>query len=706
MNNNTFIVLAQNAVLLLSLAFLFNLLFEQWKIRRGWLWQLATGALIGGIGCVVMQTPWSFGQGVVFDLRSVLLSIAGLFFGAIPTVVAMAMTAALRWVQGGAVITGISVILASGILGIVWRFLRRHPLDELSLKALYGFGVVVHLVMLLLMFTLPLNQALKVLSEISIPVMLIYPLATLLLGALLTNHLKRQRVSMELQDSEERLRLSLASARQGIYDLNVKTGEARVSPEYATMLGYDPSDFRETNAAWMERLHPDDHAKVAQIFRDYIAGKLPEYRVEFRQRTLSGDWIWILSLGKLVERDAQGQPLRMVGTHTDISEQKRALEQARTAMLDTRRLLETSDQSRLALLSLMEDANETRATLEATNRQLVNEIENRGKAEQNLGKSEKRFQLLIEKSTIGMYVLRGSHFIYLNPRMEELLGRRLDEVAGAHLNSILMADDPQAAGIDQSHTTRTGKARAFNAHAKNPDGTLMQLGIHEIAVEFEGEPAIIGMAQDIGERSRAQSEINRYLLQLETSTEKTLQALSIMVEQRDPYTAGHERRVGDFSADIAAEMGLPEKQVKGIRLAGYVHDIGKISVPAEILSKPRRLSDIEFQIIKEHPQAGYDIIKDIDFPWPLAEIIRQHHERMDGSGYPRGLSGESILLEARILAVADTIEAMTSHRPYRPGLGIEAALNEISRGAGKQYDPDVVNACTQLFRDKGYTLPA
>ena len=706
MNNGALIGMAQNATLLLSLALAFNLIFVDGKARTGWPWQMFIGALIGAIGCALMLSPWTLSEGLFFDLRVVLLSLSGLFFGPIPAVVAMAMTATLRWTQGGAFITGISVILAAGTIGIAFRHLYRKPLDEMSLKTLYGFGMLAPGTMLLLMFTLPLDQALNVLSAISLPVMAVYPLAALLLGSLLTGLLKRQRILKELVDSEERLRLSLSAARQGIFDLNIQTGETRVSPEYATMLGYDPSGFVVTLADWKERLHPEDLQKVVQIYNDYIAGKLPEYRVEFRHRTASGGWLWILSLGKVVERDAQGQALRMVGTHTDISDQKLAIEEARAATAESRRLLEASDQARLALLSVIEDANESRAMLEANNRKLIAEIENRGKAERNLDKSEARFRLLIDKSTAGMYIVRAGHFIYLNPRMEELIGQRLDELAGKNLKSVLLPEDRQAVEDTQSRTEKSGIAAAFNARAKKPDGTVVELGVHEIAVEFEGEPAIIGMAQDIGERNRAQAEIQRYLHQLETSTEKTLQALSIMVEQRDPYTAGHERRVGDFAADIAAEMELSEMKIKGIRLSGYVHDIGKISVPAEILAKPRRLSEVEYQIIKQHPQSGFDIIKDIDFPWPIATIVLQHHERMDGSGYPQGLQGQSILLEARILAVADTIEAMTSHRPYRPGLGIEAALNEINRGAGKQYDPDVVDACVRLFRDKAYILAA
>ena len=163
--------------------------------------------------------------------------------------------------------------------------------------------------------------------------------------------------------------------------------------------------------------------------------------------------------------------------------------------------------------------------------------------------------------------------------------------------------------------------------------------------------------------------------------------------------------MGELAAAIGAEMGLAEGAVKGLRLSGYVHDVGKISVPAEILSKPSRLSPIEFELIKVHSQSGYDILKNIDFPWPVAEVILQHHERLDGSGYPRQLKGEQIILEARVMAVADVVEAMSSHRPYRPGLGMDAALAEIEKNSGKFYDPSAVAACLSLFREKGYVLP-
>jgi len=221
----------------------------------------------------------------------------------------------------------------------------------------------------------------------------------------------------------------------------------------------------------------------------------------------------------------------------------------------------------------------------------------------------------------------------------------------------------------------------------------------------ELERGRIALLNLLEEQREAQAEIKSYIAQLEHTMEGTLHAVALMVEQRDPYTAGHERRVGELAAAIGTEMGLPEMTVKGLRLTSFVHDVGKIGLPAELLSKPTRLSPIEFAMIKNHAQAGYDILKDVDFPWPLAEVVLQHHERLDGSGYPRQLMGEQIILEARIIAVADVVEAMSSHRPYRPGLGIEAALQEIEKNSGTFYDAQAVAACLRLFREKGYVLP-
>jgi len=184
----------------------------------------------------------------------------------------------------------------------------------------------------------------------------------------------------------------------------------------------------------------------------------------------------------------------------------------------------------------------------------------------------------------------------------------------------------------------------------------------------------------------------------------TVEAIAALYEKSDPYTAGHQRRVAQLACAIAREMGLPAKQIYGIHIIGVVHDIGKIAVPGDILSKPGRLNTEELNIIKTHPQVAYDVLKNVEFPWPVAETVLQHHERLDGSGYPNGISGDAMILEARILCVADVVESMVSHRPYRPALGLKKALREIVRNKGVLYDPTVADACSKLSSNGGFKL--
>jgi putative nucleotidyltransferase with HDIG domain len=210
---------------------------------------------------------------------------------------------------------------------------------------------------------------------------------------------------------------------------------------------------------------------------------------------------------------------------------------------------------------------------------------------------------------------------------------------------------------------------------------------------------------EIENRKRVQQELQHSFESLKNAMHSTIQAISMTVEKRDPYTSGHQQRVADLAKAIAEKMELPESQVESIYMAAAIHDIGKISLPAEILVKPIPLSDIEISLIQAHAQAGYDILKGIEFPWAIADIVLQHHERMDGSGYPQGLAGEDILLEARIICVADVVETMASHRPYRPSIGIDKALEEIDKNKGSLYDPRVVDACLRLYNEKGIEFP-
>lgn len=323
--------------------------------------------------------------------------------------------------------------------------------------------------------------------------------------------------------------------------------------------------------------------------------------------------------------------------------------------------------------------------------------------------SEARFRAMIEQSISGTFIAGADgRMIYANPRLAEILGfdDEAELVGMPALDMVAPEDRERAADTMRRHLAGEERGQRYSFAAMRRDGVRVTLGAHGTAGTYAGQRVLIGVAQDVTELLHAEEEIKGYVAKLEHAMQGTLEVIAKMVELRDPYTRGHERRVAEICAAIGAELGLPAERIEGLRVAGSVHDVGKIAAPAEILSKPTRLTPSEYALVKEHAQLGYEILKEVEFPWPVAEVARQHHERMDGSGYPRGLKDGEILLEARILAVADVVEAMSSHRPYRPSMGIEAALAEIERGAGAQYDAEVSAVCLRLFREKGYTLPA
>ena len=273
------------------------------------------------------------------------------------------------------------------------------------------------------------------------------------------------------------------------------------------------------------------------------------------------------------------------------------------------------------------------------------------------------------------------------------------------LSHFIFHDDMDSYYKMRKTLLKGGIAQTAELRMLKKDGT--QFWAHLVAnMAVDGAPVLRLVLSDISERKRAEEEIKRHVLQLNTAFMGTVEVATALCEMRDPYTAGHERRVGKLASAIGAELGFDEQRIEGLRVAGCLHDIGKITIPSEILSKPGKLSLIEFQLIQGHAQAGYEALKNVSFPWPLAAVTLQHHERMDGSGYPQGIKGESILLEARIMSVADVVEAMSSHRPYRAALGIEAALAEIESGSDSKYDASVVRACLRLFRENGYVLAA
>ena len=296
-----------------------------------------------------------------------------------------------------------------------------------------------------------------------------------------------------------------------------------------------------------------------------------------------------------------------------------------------------------------------------------------------------------------------------NTEALRMLGLENTDVLGKKIEDFIRGNGKkdEEAAVEREHDSSE-----FHAEGKRKDGTTIPLACIVFPLTPSGK--MLGtytVFQDISLQAANEKrigsiirELNRTVSALKKSWEQTVLVLASLSEVRDPYTSGHQRRVARLAAAITCEMGMDRKKVRQIELAAMIHDIGKIEIPSEILSKPGRLSDIEYRLIQTHPAAGHRILQAIEVPWALAEIIHQHHERMDGSGYPRGLSGSDILMEARIIAVADTVEAMSSHRPYRAGKGIEAALEEVASQRGKGFDPDVADACLRLFREKEFRL--
>jgi PAS domain S-box-containing protein len=338
-------------------------------------------------------------------------------------------------------------------------------------------------------------------------------------------------------------------------------------------------------------------------------------------------------------------------------------------------------------------------------RAVVHNITERKLAEEALRKSEEKHRFLVDNANDAIFIAQDGLIKFPNPKTLEILGYSEEELAALTYEQLLHSGDlALAQEIDQNRRDGKETRGTYTLRVRTRAGEELWAQISSVPIMWEDRPATLNFARDITTQKKAEEELRHSVDKLRKITGATIQAMAQTVEVRDPYTAGHQKRVADLARAIATRMGLSSDRVDGIRMAGAIHDIGKISVPAEILSKPGLLTPLEFSLIKTHSQIGYDILKDIEFPWDIATMVLQHHERLDGSGYPQGVTGERILLEARILTVADVVEAMASHRPYRPSLGLDKALEEIGDKKGRFYDPDVVAACFQLFSENKFTF--
>ncbi len=447
-----------------------------------------------------------------------------------------------------------------------------------------------------------------------------------------------------LRESEEKYRTLVENAAEAI--VIAQDGLLKFVNRMASEItGYSEQEL--LSLPFLDFVHQDDRAMVGEHYVRRLKGEVPVLKYAFRLINKDGSFEWVEINAVLVTWD--GKP---------------------------------------ATLNFLSDITE------------------RMQAEEALKESENKYRLLAENAQDVIFVLdMNLKYTYVSPSVkilrgyepEEVLKQQFFEILTPSSRDLAMRTFSEVMEMEKSGPTDIPISRTLQLEIRRKDGSTVwtEVKFSFIRDENQRPVGILGVTRDITERK---GEIER----VRKALGATVQAIAMTVETRDPYTAGHQRRVADLARAMAMEMNLSADQIDGIRMAAAIHDLGKISVPAEILSKPTKLTDLEFRIIKTHSQCGYDILKDIDFPWPVGRMVLEHHERINGSGYPNGLTGDQILMESRILSVADVVEAMASHRPYRPALGIEAALAEIEKNKGLLYDPDVVSACLTLFRKQGF----
>ncbi len=329
--------------------------------------------------------------------------------------------------------------------------------------------------------------------------------------------------------------------------------------------------------------------------------------------------------------------------------------------------------------------------------------------ESRLVENERRLYTTLRSIGEGVITVDGRDRVgFLNSVAEAVLGLPLEKAVNRELAEVFRLESLPNEAVEPVRDIHGNLLRTTTAYKilLTRDGGRIPIEVNASPMLDERNTAhgTVIVFKDISHRMRTEEALRRSVGELRLALGQTVNALAAASEKRDPYTAGHQERVSRLAKAICGELGLPGETAEGVRVAGLLHDIGKIAVPAEILSKPAVLTPVEMGIMKCHSEVGRDILKDIPFPRPVATMVLEHHERIDGSGYPAGLKGGDIMRESRILAVADVVEAMSSHRPYRAALGIEAALEEISNNKGRLYDPDAVDACAALFRDGRFSF--
>lgn len=589
----------------------------------------------------------------------------------------------------------------------------------------------------------------------------------------LQEHYKQlKRQESQIKSSKERWSFAIEGSQDGVWDWDLTEGKNTITEQWAGMLGYTKEEIENSIDFFADHIHPEDHQRIHKILQQFRNGEYLFHRYEFRMRKKDGSYCWILSRGKVVAWDENGQPLRITGTHTDISGWREKMNR----LIENRRqltfVLEGSgsgiwewdlenktiylDAGSRRILGLSDEIITTEEWNERIDPSVRSEVL---KSDEETIREEKNYQkeILMRRKDGGSFWARISGRPVRwndNGKLQQFSGIITDiseekelEKAMSYQEQILssffqqspdaivhMTKDMIIKNVNRKfadtfeYTAKECRGQRIDdlivaphqlEEAKRIErlaGRLQNLEVEtlryskhgkEIPVIIRGGPIMVdgkiaghqATYTDISGQKRIEEQLKRALTE-------TVNSFAKLSEKRDLYIFGHQQRVAQLAVAIGRKMNMHESQIQGLWIAAALHDIGKIIIPSEILSKPSRLTPLEFEFIKTHPQNAYDVLADIDFDWPVADMILQHHEKIDGSGYPNGLKREEILLGAKILMVSDVVEAISSHRPQRPALGLDYALKEIEVYRGYWYDEAVADACLSLFREDGFQLEA
>jgi PAS domain S-box-containing protein len=507
--------------------------------------------------------------------------------------------------------------------------------------------------------------------------------AAVLYGLLRANERRADDLMLRLRESAE-------NSRDGFWQWDLKRDVITVTPGGDRDLGWEAAKTIASKAGWGDVVHPDDWPVVEAALEPVVAGRRREFMVDHRVHAIDGGWIWYRVRGQVTETDRDGGPSVVSGTYTNVD----GLKRRELALQRSNRALDSIVAVNRAGLA----AHDRDSLLEGVCRALASAEDYVlvwvGVAEEG---GEKRVRAIASSGTASDFLRQVRIEWGRGPYGDGPTGRALRKGAPEVVDDARVVDHCQPWREDLArYEIRSTIAIPFNDGDRK---CVLHIDSREAeAFSMDEATAYQALAQDLARALGVFSTRESYEQRLAQALRGTVAALAVTVEKRDPYTGGHQNRVGELAVEIAQEMDVSPHLIEGIRLGAAMHDIGKIGVPVEILTKPGKLDEGEMALVRRHPDIGYDIVKEIDFGWPVAEIVRQHHERVDGSGYPQGLKADAIALEARIVAVADVIESMATHRPYRPALPLSVVEEELRKGRGVRYDADVVDAALRVLR--------